>query len=60
MNYTDFDDVSPQDCESRSLSLGCVNEEGLLWMDEIHDPAFQLGFVNLSTAGKSPCLCECD
>lgn len=56
MNFTDFEDVSPEDCESRSLSVGCVNDEGLLWIDEIHDPAFQLGCVNLSVAGKNVLL----
>jgi hypothetical protein len=54
MNYTDFDDVSPELCDGRALSVGCVNDEGYLWIDEIHDPAFQLGCVNLSEAGTIP------
>ncbi|KAG7363631.1 hypothetical protein IV203_026992 [Nitzschia inconspicua] len=49
MNYTDYD-YSPEICESRSLSLGCVNGEGYLWVDTIHDPAFALGCVNMSVA----------
>lgn len=52
MNYTDFD-ASPEICEGRSLSLGCVNDEGLLWIDTIHNPAFGLGCVNLSEAGEN-------
>jgi hypothetical protein len=52
MNYTDYD-VSPEICEESDLSLGCVNDEGLLWIDAIHNPAFMLGCVDLSAAGKS-------
>ena len=52
MNFTDFEDISPEDCESRSLSLGCVNDEGFLWTEKHHNPAFQLGCVNLSIAGE--------
>jgi hypothetical protein len=52
MNYTDFD-VSPEICQGRALSLGCVNSDGYLWVDEIHDPAFQLGCVDLSEAGTT-------
>jgi hypothetical protein len=50
MNYTDFD-VSPEICQDRDLSLACVNDEGYLWIDTVHDPAFTLGCVNLSEAG---------
>jgi hypothetical protein len=52
MNHTDYD-VSPAICKERSLSLGCANDDGYLWTDEFHDPAFGLDCVDMSTAGRS-------
>lgn len=49
MNFTDYN-VSTAICEEQGLDLSCVNEEGLLWPTDTHNPSVFLGCVDLATA----------
>jgi len=49
MNYSSYG-VSPKICSQKNLQLACVNPQGFLWVNSVHDPAFRLGCADLATA----------